>query len=40
MEVSTIITAIVVLSIVWGGLAILLLRAINYEKLKSIDGKE
>ena len=40
MELSTIITMIVVLGIVWGGLALLLLRAINYEKLKSKDGKQ
>ena len=39
MEVSTIITMVIVLSIVWGGLIILLLRAINYEKLKSKDGE-
>jgi len=40
MEVSTIITMIIVLGIVWGGLSLLILRAINYEKLKSKDGKE
>ena len=39
MEVSTIITMIIVLGIVWGGLILLLLRAINYEKLKSRDGE-
>jgi hypothetical protein len=39
MEVSTIITMIIVLGIVWGGLILLLLRAINYEKLKSQDGE-
>jgi hypothetical protein len=40
MEVSTIITMIIVLGIVWGGLALLLHRAINYEKLKTQDGKK
>lgn len=39
MEISTIITMIMVLGVVWGGLALLLLRAINYEKLKSQDGE-
>ena len=39
MEISTIITMIIVLGIVWGGLILLLLRAINYEKLKSQDGE-
>jgi len=39
MEVSTIITMIIVLGIVWGGLILLLLCAINYEKLKSQDGE-
>jgi hypothetical protein len=39
MSVSTIITMIIVLGIVWGGLILLLLRAINYEKLKSQDGE-
>ena len=39
MEVSTITTMIIVLGIVWGGLALLLLRALNYEKLKSQDGQ-
>ena len=39
MEISTIITMVIVLGIVWGGLALLLLRAINYEKLKSKDGE-
>lgn len=39
MEVSTIITMILVLGIVWGGLAMLLYRAINFEKLKSSDSE-
>ena len=39
MEVSTIITMFLVLGIVWGGLILLLLRAINYEKLKSKNGE-
>jgi hypothetical protein len=39
LEVSTIITMVVVLGIVWGGLALFLFRAVNYEKLKLQDGK-
>jgi len=39
MEVSTVVTMILVLGIVWGGLAVLLLRAIKFEKLKSQDGE-
>ena len=39
MEVSTIITMILVLGIVWGGLAILVHRAVNFEKLKSSDNE-
>ena len=34
MEISTIIIMIIVLGIVWGGLAYFLIRAIKYEKLK------
>jgi len=39
MGFSTIITMILVLGIVWGSLALLLLRAINFEKLKSYDSE-
>ncbi|MEJ2193314.1 MAG: hypothetical protein P8X73_00455 [Ignavibacteriaceae bacterium] len=39
MGFSTIITMILVLGIVWGGFALLLLRAINFEKLKSYDSE-
>jgi hypothetical protein len=34
MEVSTIITMIFVIGLVWGGLAFFLTRAIKYEKVK------
>jgi hypothetical protein len=34
METSTIITMILILGIVWGGLAFFLTRAIKYEKVK------
>jgi hypothetical protein len=38
MELSTIITMVLVLGIVWGGLAFFLLRAIKFEKVKSQNG--
>ncbi|MCH7771684.1 MAG: MetS family NSS transporter small subunit [Bacteroidetes bacterium] len=40
MEISTIITMVLVLGIVWGGLAFFLMRAIKYEKVKSKNGKK
>ncbi len=40
MEISAIITAVLVLGIVWGGLAFFLLRSIKYEKVKIKNGKE
>ena len=40
MEKSTIITMIIVLGIVWGGLAFFLIRAIKYEKVKIKNGEE
>jgi hypothetical protein len=40
MELSTIITMVLVLGIVWGGLAFFLLRAIKFEKVKSQNGKK
>lgn len=40
MEVSTIITMIVVLGIVWGGVIIFITRALKYEKEKVKIGEE
>ena len=40
MEISTIITMIIVLGIVWGGLVFFLIRAIKYEKVKIKNGEE
>ena len=40
MEISTIITMVLVLGIVWGGLAFFLMRAIKYEKVKIKNGEE
>ncbi len=40
MAASTIITMIIVLGIVLGGLSIFVFKAIKYEKLKSQNGKE
>lgn len=40
MAISTIITMIVVLGIVCGGLGIFIFKAYKYEKLKSQNGKE
>lgn len=40
MSIGTIITAIIVLGIVWGGLAFFISKAIKYERLKSINGEE
>ena len=39
MEIITIITMVLVLGIVWGGLAFFLLRSIKYEKVKIKMGK-
>lgn len=39
MDVSTLITMIIVLGIVWGGLSFFLFKAFKYEKLKSKNGK-
>ncbi|MFO7526904.1 MAG: MetS family NSS transporter small subunit [Ignavibacteriaceae bacterium] len=36
----TIITAIVVLGIVWGGLVFFISRAVKYEKLKKVNGEK
>ena len=40
MNLFSIITAIVVLGIVWGGLIIFLVKASVYEKKKKVNGKE
>jgi hypothetical protein len=40
MEISTIITMVLVLGIVWGGLTFFLVRAIKYEKVKLKNGEE
>jgi len=40
MNTFTIITAILVIGIVWGGLAFFLSRALRYEKIKMKNGKE
>jgi len=40
MNLFTIITAVIVIGIVWGGLTFYLSRAVKYEKLKIKDGKE
>ena len=40
MNLFTIITAIVVIGIVWGGVTFFLSRALKYEKMKQRDGKE
>jgi len=40
MGISTIITMIIVLGIVLGGLSIFIFKAVKYEKLKSKNGKE
>ena len=40
MNLFTIITAIVVIGIVWGGVSFFLSRALKYEKMKQRDGKE
>jgi hypothetical protein len=40
MYFFTIITAILVIGIVWGGLTFFLSRALKYEKMKMKNGKE
>jgi hypothetical protein len=40
MNIFSIITMIIVLGIVWGGLSVLLFKAVKYEKLKEMNGKE
>ena len=40
MSSGTIITMVLVIGIVWGGLAFFLYKAMKYEKVKSQDGKD
>jgi hypothetical protein len=40
MNVFSIITMIIVLGIVWGGLSIFLFKAVKYEKMKETNGKD
>jgi hypothetical protein len=40
MNILTLITALIVLGIVWGGLAFFIIRAVKFEKLKIENGKE
>lgn len=40
MATFTIITAVLVLGIVWGGLAFFIIRAVGYEKLKTDNGEK
>jgi hypothetical protein len=40
MNIFTIITAVIVIGIVWGGLTFFLSKALKYEKLKKKNGEE
>jgi len=40
MSITSIITALIVIGVVWGGLTFFLSRALKYEKLKQKNGKE
>jgi len=40
MNIYTIVTAVIIIGIVWGGVTFFLSRALKYEKLKQRDGKE
>ena len=40
MSLGTIITMVLVIGIVWGGLAFFLYKAMKYEKVKSQNGKD
>lgn len=40
MNIYTILTAIIVIGIVWGGFAFFLSRALKYEKMKMKNGEE
>ncbi|MCX8105031.1 MAG: MetS family NSS transporter small subunit [Ignavibacterium album] len=39
MKIETIITAVIVLSVVWGGLIYFIRKALFYEKHKLLNGK-
>lgn len=40
MSISTVVTAIIVIGIVWGGLTLFLIKASSYEKKKRLNGEE
>lgn len=40
MNIFTIITAVIVLGLVWGGEILFITRAMNFEKRKAKDGKK
>ena len=40
MNIITIITAVIVIGIVWGGLTFFLSRALKYEKIKMKNGEK
>jgi hypothetical protein len=40
MNIFSILTIILVMGIVWGGLSFFLFKAVKYEKLKEKNGKE
>jgi len=40
MENSAVITMVIVIGIVWGGLTFFLTRAVKYEKQKKADGEK
>lgn len=40
MNIFTIITAVIVLGVVWGGLVFFISRAVKYEKLKTQNGEK
>jgi hypothetical protein len=40
MNVFSIITMIIVLGVVWGGLSIFLFKAVKYEKMKEMNGED
>ncbi|MFN3872871.1 MAG: hypothetical protein ACK4R9_07705 [Ignavibacterium sp.] len=40
MKIETIITAVIVLSVVWGGLIYFICKALFYEKQKLLNGKD
>jgi len=40
MSITSIITALIVIGVVWGGLLFFLRKAFKYEKLKQTNGEE